>query len=411
MLSIDLVKASVHDGLVKPRYVKETNKQILEIASELIEAFKDHVGHSFGELEEILTAIEGNKTNFNVIRGFVKLLLDRTELDTDSPINPLELRQKVFTAAAQHHPVARERDLLQKVTRLDILKQIADELNSTVEILERSLYADLKEAQQLRAFQPIAPEDLVSRYNVALAQGILMRATEMVVDINMTGDLNAARYRSLFKYIKFFQLLHTISPSPRGGYRIVLDGPSSVLQNAGRYGFQMACFLPALLQCHGWQMEAKVFWGSDRVPCTFHLESTDGLRSHFQSQGVYIREEEQMFIERFSAYKTLWTLKRDDLLFDLGGQGVLVPDFRLQNPDGREACLEIVGYWRADYLRRRMDLLREKGPKNFILAVSDHMRIDKDAVEELPVDVIFFKKVLRPQLIVEAAERVGIRPA
>jgi predicted nuclease of restriction endonuclease-like RecB superfamily len=409
MLSIDLVQANVRDGVIKPRYVKD-NRAMLDLAAELIDAFHDHVGHSFGELSEILKVIEGDSTRFNVIRGFVKLLLDRCDLDTDSPIDPLELRRKVFLAAAQHHPTARTRDLLHTFTRHDLLQQIATELGSTVDIIERSLYADLKDAQQLRAFKTLSPEDLVARYNVALAQGVLMRASEMVIDIHMTDHLSAARYRALFRYIKFFQLLHTIAPSPRAGYRITLDGPSSVLQNAGRYGFQMACFLPALLACNGWTMDAKIFWGSQRTACNFQLSSDEGLHSHFEVSGVSLREEEKMFADRFQALKTPWTMRRDDLLFDLGGQGLLIPDFRLTHPDGREACLEIIGYWRADYLRRRLALLKEKGPSNLILALSDHMRIDKDALAELPVHVILFKKVLRPQLVLEAAERVATHP-
>jgi predicted nuclease of restriction endonuclease-like RecB superfamily len=31
----------------------------------------------------------------------------------------------------------------------------------------------------------------------------------------------------------------------------------------------------------------------------------------------------------------------------------MIPDFRLVHPDGRNYLLEIIGYWRPEYLRKK----------------------------------------------------------
>jgi len=76
---------------------------------------------------------------------------------------------------------------------------------------------------------------------------------------------------------------------------------------------------------------------------------------------------------------------------DLGGVGVLIPDFVVKNTeDGREALLEIVGFWRKGYLEARLSVLKEHGPKNLGLAVSKGLPGSEEGLSEVPGQVFFF---------------------
>jgi hypothetical protein len=354
--------------------------------------YQKHLGKKRGALDAALTELVGEQTDYLVYRGLGKLLQDRSTFEVASPIDPRELREKVFTLSAAHHPVPEHGDPLHTFTRAAALAQVGLELKMRPEDVEEALYADLEEEQRLTESDPMAPEALLARYNVALAQAVLLRATKVTLTL-APGD--AKRMRQLFRFIKFYRLMHTLSGSRQKGYTVVLDGPMSLFQHTGKYGLQLAEFLPALLLCRGWSMVAELQWGKERKPATFTLTSEDGLVSHYPDKGVYVTDEERHFQERFAALESQWDLEREGELFDLGGEGVLVPDFVARNRlDGREALIEVLGFWRKGYLESRVELLRKHGPKNLLLLVSHRLRSTAEEQGELPGHVVFFKDVI-----------------
>lgn len=68
-----------------------------------------------------------------------------------------------------HHPTTRE----------GILGQVAEELGVTEGVIERALYADLQDAYILERFEDIEAEALLHRYDLALAQAVLFRASRI----------------------------------------------------------------------------------------------------------------------------------------------------------------------------------------------------------------------------------------
>ena len=56
------------------------------------------------------------------------------------------------------------------------------------------------------------------------------------------------------------------------GYVFHIDGPLSLFSATNKYGLQMALFLPALLLCRDFRLDAELRWGPKREPRSFHLE-------------------------------------------------------------------------------------------------------------------------------------------
>lgn len=387
MLTADLVMARVYKGEIKPRFVDPAAEEALALAEQLIEIFAEHQGLTRGELEAALAELRGTDTEFLLHRGLSKLLFDRTTVESAAQVPPEELRRKVFELAARRW---RRQATQEAFDNAEILREVGAELGFGPEVIARWLYADLKEEQTVIAFETCTPEWLLHRYNVALAQGILLRATELVIHWP-AADPRATR--ELFRRIKFFQLLHQLEPVADGGWRIVLDGPLSVFQASGKYGFAMASFLPTLLHFEGWSLEAEVKLKKDRAGTQrFKLSPSQGLRSHTRLAGQWQPAELTWLPGEVAALDEDWQVEEDPDLIDLGAAGVLVPDYIFRHrKKGVRVIVEVFGFWRQGALKARLEQLRRHGPKNLILAISRALAAEHEDLEAIPAEVYVFR--------------------
>ena len=266
MLTSDLLLTRSRGPYIEPRYVAVEDPAFIDLAQALIEIHAEHQGKTRRELQRALHLLAGDRTDYRIQRGLAKLLCDHyCEFHVASPQPPEELRHAVFTLARAHHPVVRETSLIYPVKREDLLEQVALKHQISSEEVLAGLYADLPENHQLATFAAPSPNELLLRYNVALAQAMLYRCE--VLRLSVYRNL-PVRYKQLFKFIKFYRLIHTIEGDVDAGYEIALDGPVSMFRHSQKYGLQMAVFLPALLLCTRWSMQADIV-------------RKDGRRQHF----------------------------------------------------------------------------------------------------------------------------------
>lgn len=404
MLTADLVRARVVKGEVRPRYVDPAEPGLRELAAQMLALYAGHLGKTRDALEGALAALLGEGTDYLLHRGLAKLLADRSEFAVQSPVEPVELRRALFEEAAKHHPAVLTADEVHTVTRDAVIARVAERFGVPAEALAAAMYADLEGEQVITAAPGTTPEALLHRYNLALAQAVLLRATSLTVRI-APGD--PQRYRQLFRYIKFYRLMHTVSGTSVKGYAITLDGPLSLFQLSQKYGLQLAEFLPALALCPQWEAEAEVLWGRDKTRHTFKVSRETGLVSHYPDTGQYVTREEQWLIDRFAALGGAWSLERRAEIIDLDGRGVLIPDFALRHRDGRVAWLEILGFWKRDWLEARLTLLREAAPKNLVLAVPWRLRGSDESLANTPLEVLFYKETVIARELIERAEKVA----
>ena len=62
---------------------------------------------------------------------------------------------------------------------------------------------------------------------------------------------------------------------------------------------------------------------------------------------------EKTFAERFHAIESDWQIEREVAIINLK-ETVFIPDFAFRHTDGRTALMEIVGYWRPEYLKKNL---------------------------------------------------------
>src|SRR5262245_58811878 len=334
MLTGSLVRVRYSRQPILPVYVATTDPAHLELATRLLDSFRNREEVTRGELVEDLAATFGDRPGQFLQQGLIKLLADRCEFAVVSGHPPDVLREAVFHSAA----AARAGGTFDRAA---VLERVSAELSLTPVEIEAGLFADLKSEQQLVAFQDTTPERLLERYNVALAQAVLLRAVGVTVDVRREP---AARLRRLFRQVKFHRLVCDVEPLDPEGYRLKLDGPMSLFTATQKYGLQLALFLPAVLHCRDFTLTAELRWGAERKPKVFELTAADRLVPHQAEQGTYVPPELAMFAEQFRKKSAGWALHEESAVFPLGGS-FWVPDFRLEHQaSGREVYLEVLGF-------------------------------------------------------------------
>jgi predicted nuclease of restriction endonuclease-like RecB superfamily len=407
MLTGNLVRVRYARQRIIPYYIDAADTDWLASAERLLELFRGQDGRTRGALEEDLADAFGDEGGQLVYRGLAKLLEDRCEFEVVSGRPPEQLREAVFRAAAEarrgESTPAKEQVIARPMSfdRNAVLRRVADHLGMTADDVDHGLFADLKGEQRLIRFKDISAERLLHRYNVALAQAVLLRSTRVNVAVRHEPP---ARYRQLLRLVKFHRLICEVERTSDNCYQLHLDGPLSLFSATQKYGLQLALFLPAVLLCRDFEVNAELAWGPQRKPKTFLLTPADGLVSYLTDSGTYVPPELGMFVELFRKKADGWDIAEETEVFPLG-DGFWVPDFRLTHrATGRSVYLEVLGFWRRSSAEVHLRRLRQYATKPFLLAVSDSLHIDDAELEGLPAGVHRFRQMPLPDEVVRQAE-------
>jgi predicted nuclease of restriction endonuclease-like RecB superfamily len=315
---------------------------------------------------------------------------------------PAQVRSALFARG----PAFAIPDLLHPRTRDDLLTEAANELGLAVEQVEALLYADRHCHYLLTEGGPSwTPTDLITRYNLELSRAALYWSDGLQVTIHDT-------FKDFWRYLKLFKLMFWATPN-EGGYRIEVDGPLSPFVSATtRYGRQLAAFLPALLLCQRWQMQATVRPPHFDQRLVYRLDDTAPLTTHFRRSGAFDSRLESDFAAEFETKfgdeRGQWQLTREDELLLLGDT-VMIPDFAFTHKrDGRRALVEIVGYWHPEYLRRKVAKVRAAQRSDLILLVYEGVNLAKEKLQGVPGEVLYFQNKPVLKEVMAAVERAAI---
>jgi predicted nuclease of restriction endonuclease-like RecB superfamily len=84
----------------------------------------------------------------------------------------------------------------------------------------------------------------------------------------------------------------------------------------------------------------------------------------------------------------------------------MASDLRSVHADGRSFLLEVVGYWRPEYLRKKLAQVRRAGWQDLILAVSERLKVERAGVRraDLSAPVVWFQDCVLPQAVLAVLE-------
>lgn len=398
MLTSDLALNFRRGDRILPRLIKTNDADYLSDAENLIGIFEEFLGKTRGELEKELDDYVGTGTNYQILRGLIKLLDDRAEFETHAPAEPVEIRQKVFLEARKFQPVLPDSE-----NKREVLEIAAEKFGTDADSIFDNLYADLSAQQKLISFEKPAPKDLLDLYNLAQAQAILYKCVEMKIAV---APSDAANYRAIFGWIKHFGLIHSVSGNSKNGYEITLTGAASLFHRSQKYGIQMSVFLPALLLCKNWKFRAEIANKQGGNPFYELTSEQTELVSNRYDEPVYENPDIEKLLKNWEKTSSEWSLKKNKKVIDLG-KTAFIPELVLVSENGKEIYLDVLGFWTPKSLQKKLAEFEAARFQKFIIAASNELRGSREEVLWENENVIFYKTKIEPKILIEMAEKLS----
>ena len=362
MLPNELLIVCKRKSKILPRYAT-LSKDYLEVTSKLIDVYSDHLGKRKKTLKTLSKKFENSGYDYRFVRGLMLLLDRKSTYMCKSKIDPISIRRRIFEESVRlgfaTTPEKRGR----------IMSIVANETSLTCQEIEESLYDDLDEELILEKLAvPIYPAELLKKYNLSLTQTLLFNSTELTFTV---GD----NWQRIFYLIKKLGLIYEVQQN--GDLWVKIDGPISLFKLTKRYGINIAKLLPAITENNKWKITAKILWKYTNEICTLTIESkTHGhlLKNREPKPIAYDSNVEEKFASQFQSLKSEWRLRREPEFLKTGKQ-VIIPDFSLERA-GQKIYLEIVGFWTEEYLRRKLQKLKQV-KERIILLVDEKLACEK----------------------------------
>lgn len=373
------------------------------VAAGLIGLFERSIGKSLSdlssELEDLEKMYEAAGVDYKFCRGLSVLLLRRCGLRRENPkIEPVKARLTVYDVINRLYGGF----LPSEQFREAVLKRAATILGVDELELEESMYSDSEDAIVVEEFKRIGTSELLKEYNLALLQTALFKATSMTIETSASGW----EIKPLLRDVKFRGLMY-IAYKINKCVRIVLDGPSSLIKMTTRYGTAMAKVIPRIISLSDWSIRATVVRKVSGRPRYLTLSIDDSKRKLFPESKVEIESFDSVVERDF--YRVVqqagWRVEREPEPLVSDGN-IVIPDFKVSR-NGIDLYVEIVGYWTAEYLKRKIEKL--KGLKDKIVILADK-RLACSSLQRLPMEVVYYDGKVTPIQVYKALSKYSKKP-
>lgn len=402
----------VERGRVRVEFLAPDNPRVVEFLDRLCVLMRRLEGAPRSTVAEALRRQERRVRDVSRLAGIGKALLDACVFEAPPGAErATAVRSAVFAARARRWPPVPGDDRVP-------YQDAAQELGLSVQEVEQLLYADLPGARLLAKAPSFNGRALLSRYNLELARAVLLDAERVRVTAR-------SGWRGIFRAVKVARVMHTLERAGRG-YRLELTGPAAAfVARPQRYGARLARVVPALARARGWRLEADVRHGEELV--RFSVRGSTGVRrgakreekerapvgERAQRTGFDSKWERSLDAElraRIKAAGSEWTLSRETTPVPAGDE-LLLPDFTLRHADGREALVEVVGFWTPEYLEAKARKVAAAGLDHLILVVYRGLAVGRSGAALVDAAgaerIVWFVRKPKAADVLRAAERWG----
>ena len=194
ILPPELVVTRKRRDKVEAVYASEEH---LSLVKTLISVYDENRKNTRGELKEALADCEMLGFDYKLVRGLAFLLESYCEFESRAVISPMRARVSVFKEVGK-----RVVDSVEERNR--VLSSVAFKYNISTYDLDRSLYGDLDDEQEISSFEKPDPMQLLKQYNFSVALGVLSYAKSIRIrysgedasferQCNSLGDVSVSR--------------------------------------------------------------------------------------------------------------------------------------------------------------------------------------------------------------------------
>ncbi|WP_276300405.1 DUF790 family protein [Halorussus lipolyticus] len=393
MLTKDLLRVSRAGGGYHPQFAGREHRPL---SARVLGTFQGHVGEPRSDLDSALKELEADADHFKLVRGFAKLLDREAVFETEAPVPPERARRTAFEEAEAVGVVSESE-------RAEALRRASDRLAVSPGTVADSLYADLDERQVLAEFDARwSPDELLTQYNLSLAQTALFDATEIRV---RTADPKA-----LVSAVKRLRLMYEIHKTEGDGKdlsdrEVIVTGPDALFRSTRRYGTRFARLLRTVAKADSWTLSATIDdYGTER---TLSLSDDDPVRVpgvEPVAEVTFDSGVEADFAGRFESLGSDWELTREPEPLETGAR-VMIPDFAFdyRHSDFR-VFFEIMGFWTPEYVEKKLSQLETVEDVELLVAVDESLGVG-EAIEARDHRAIPYSETVRLKDVRDALRR------
>lgn len=390
-------------GRLTLAYLSDPGGRVVPFLDRLCHLVKRLEGWPYTKVAEALRRQERHVRDSVRLAGLAKTLLDACVFDApDDADRAAAVRDAVFEARGRRWPPVPGDSEVPYAEAGMALGHAPIELR-------QMLYADAPGARILARAPELDGRSLLALYNLELARSVLRDAER--VRLTARGG-----WRGIFRAVKSARLMHTVARVGRS-YEVELTGPAAAfIVRPARYGVRLARVIPALARAPRWRLEADVrrdgrivtfsARGRPRADAADAPVGGESRRARYDSQ--WERSLASDFRKTFGAARGAWALVREVTPVSIGTE-LFLPDFTLRHADGREALVEIVGFWTPEYLAEKTRKITAAGLEHLVLVVYRGLAVgaQRDALTTAIGEdrIVWFTAKPKAAEVVAAAER------
>ncbi len=374
----------------------------LRMAEDLLTHWRAGVGQRRGDLEDAALPIHHRSRAQAAARGVQKLITDACRFADPASTEVLRGAALAASAAMLAKPAA---------TSDEHRAAVAEQVNLHPDELAERIYADLPHLATLEEAPTWTPAQALARYDLALCQGLLLGARALDVTVL---DADTGLRRRLLKALRWRRLLAEVRLDAGDALRLTISGPASVLDQASRYGMQLALFLPDLATASNWRAHAEIELPRGKAQMSgvararLELSHELGLRSE-SGFLAFVPEELRDLGATLAAKLPAWRFEEAQLLPLPNGE-LIVPDLQARVGDVVIA-VELFHRWHGAALRRRLDQLVQGLAPRLVIGV-ERALAKADDVATHPAFIrhgFAFSEIPVARALKDAVERLTVR--
>ena len=401
----------------------------LSIAQKLITEFEfsNNKKETKGDLQKRLFLYENSYSDFKLIRGLIVLLERRCVFkinqffssgyknnffSTQLP-SSFSLRKMLFEVSS------RDGLSVDHAKRDKIFQHVASKLSIDTNYLEKLMWLDQEDCLILESFSSIKPKHLLGIYNLSILQTLLFNSVNF--EFTVKGGTN---WKQVLRTIKRFGLMYNLQKTQKNSdskfrkeiqsnqteQNVIdgdefnsyfndsiicsIDGPLSIFKLTNKYGILIAKVIPKIISSPTWNIKASIIKNSlsGRKLYDFDLSSdsdvylfnsiNDRFYNDYPSQDSnrdnldFDSFVEAKFATQFEKFRTGWKLVREPDPLILPDGRAFIADFLFERY-GKKIYFEIVGFWTAQYLKRKFKKIYEisklsDNKNDLLVAINEH---------------------------------------
>lgn len=292
MIQSDLLRFKIdykNDKIYPLLCTIENQSKEYEVACKIIEIFdtcyknkinKERLGLMIKELEYFykdyklirgLFSLLEKKSHFtSAIEDFNFCLSCNKEKKYDFNKNHISTEKiKNLTPATMRSLIFEESSLqsiaISEIKRQEILKAVANKLQTTEEIITKIMWSDLDENLIIQEYEKISPISLLVLYNISLIQTLLFDCLRIRIKMN-SKENSGTLWKALLRKVKRMGLMYWLeldtnldeTTNTKSNILCTIEGALNVLKLTDRYGIAIAKIIPDIFQAEYWELSADI---------------------------------------------------------------------------------------------------------------------------------------------------------